>query len=99
MNEEFKLNYYFNLYKDQAFVSNTEFKFKFIKKHGNFKYLNELAIMINKYQVRKYKQNLAIDNNIYGLKNRKNIRNSEKQSFYHKFGTLEERNNRRYENK
>lgn len=54
MNDEFKLNYYFQLYKDRPCNCNKEFKDKFIKKHGEFKYLNELTLRILNYQVEKY---------------------------------------------
>lgn len=58
MNLEFKLNFYFEKYKDSSLNSNDEFRKKFIKEHGNFPYLNELILMINRYQVKKYGSNL-----------------------------------------
>ena len=51
---EFQINYYFNLYKDEPLENSKSFKAKFIKKHGDFKYLNEVILRINRYQVKKY---------------------------------------------
>ena len=51
---EFQINYYFNLYKDEPLRNSKDFKTKFIKKHGDFKYLNEVILRINRYQVKKY---------------------------------------------
>jgi len=50
---EFQINYYFNLYKDEPLQNAKQFKARFIKKHGNFKYLNEVVLRINRYQVKK----------------------------------------------
>lgn len=58
MNLDFKLNYYFEKYKNTSLNSNEDFRLKFIKEHGNFPYLNELILMINRYQVKKYGSNL-----------------------------------------
>ena len=52
--EEFKLNFYFNLYKDKAMVTRNLFRVEFIKRHGEFKYLEELIRMIEDYQINKY---------------------------------------------
>lgn len=51
---EFKLNYYFEKLKDKAFKNSKDFKNKFKKKYGDFKYLNELFVMVNNYQAEKY---------------------------------------------
>ena len=51
---EFKLNYYFEKYKDTPFSNRQNFKRNFIKNHGEFKYLNELIINIEKYQIEKF---------------------------------------------
>lgn len=51
---EFKINYYFNMYKNEPLSNAKEFKMRFIKKHGNFQYLNEVVLRINRYQVKKY---------------------------------------------
>lgn len=59
MSEEFKLNYYFELYKDKPFLNSRDFRIKFTKKYGNFKYISELIIMINKYQCTKYGNGLC----------------------------------------
>lgn len=51
---EFKLQYYFEKYKDISVVSSSKFKNEFIKKEGNFELLNELIVMIQRYQYKKY---------------------------------------------
>lgn len=51
---EFQINYYYNMYKDEPLRNTKSFKAKFIKKHGDFKYLNEVILRINQYQVKKY---------------------------------------------
>ena len=50
----FKLNYYFEILKDKPFKNCKHFKNKFKKKYGDFKYLNELLVMVNNYQAEKY---------------------------------------------
>ena len=42
--EEFKLNFYFNLYKDKCLPNRDTFRKNFKKEHGSFKYLEELII-------------------------------------------------------
>ena len=56
---EFQINYYFNMYKDEPISNAKSFKTKFIKKHGNFQYLNEVVLRINRYQVKKYGNGLV----------------------------------------
>lgn len=52
--EEFKLQFYFNLYKDKALPNREELRKNFKKIHGEFKYLEELILMIEKYQIKTY---------------------------------------------
>lgn len=52
--EDFKLNLYFNMYKDYPIGSRDKFRGRFIKKHGKFHYLPELILMIEKYQKEKF---------------------------------------------
>ena len=52
--EDFKLDFYFNLYKDRGMGNRKRFREDFNKKHGRFQYLEELIVMIEKYQFRKY---------------------------------------------
>ena len=54
MNNKFKLEYYFTIYKEKPFRNRDTFRKDFKKKHGNFKYLNELIEKIEKYQFKKY---------------------------------------------
>lgn len=51
---EFKLNYYFCIYKDKAIGSREEFRNNFKKKYGKFQYIEELIRMIEKYQFKTY---------------------------------------------
>ena len=51
--EDFKLQFYFNLYKDKAMITRSLFRIEFIKRHGEFKYLEELIRMIEYYQINK----------------------------------------------
>lgn len=51
---DFKLQTYFSMYKDTPLENRGTFRLKFKKKHGEFKYVNELIVMIEKYQIDKY---------------------------------------------
>lgn len=52
--EDFKLNLYFNIYKDYPIGSRDSFRQMFIKKNGRYHYLPELILMIEKYQQEKF---------------------------------------------
>lgn len=54
VSEEFKLNLYFNMYKDHPIGSRDNFRTTFRKKHGRYQYLPELILMIEEYQRKKY---------------------------------------------
>ena len=56
---DFKLQFYFKMFKDKPFKNAKVFKSEFIKKYGNFEYLNELVIMITNYQIKKYGYSLC----------------------------------------
>lgn len=56
---EFKLQFYFNLYKEKPFNSRDEFRLNFRKKHGRFQYIEELILMIEKYQMKKYGETIT----------------------------------------
>lgn len=60
---EFKLEFYFNLYKDRPISTREEFRIKFKKTHGEFEYINELLVMIERYQIKKYGTTLYDWNN------------------------------------
>ena len=53
-NIEFKLQMYFSMYKDAPLENRGKFREKFKKKHGEFLYVNELIVMIEKYQIKRY---------------------------------------------
>lgn len=57
-NLDFKLNYYYHKYKDTALPNSDEFRKMFKKDNGNFELLNELVLMVHRYQVKKYGQTL-----------------------------------------
>lgn len=68
MNEEFKLQFYFNLYKDYPVVNRERFRKYFEKLHGKFRYLNELLLMIEKYQHKKFGESIYSDVEYFNLK-------------------------------
>lgn len=68
MKEEFKLQFYFNLYKDYPVASKEKFKMHFEKNHGKFRYFSELYIMISKYQHDNYGETLHNDVEYFNLK-------------------------------
>lgn len=51
---EFKLNYYFTIFKDIPLYGRKKFREIFIKKYGKFQYLEELISMLENYQIKKY---------------------------------------------
>lgn len=53
-NLDFKLNYYYYIYKDDPLPNSDEFRKRFKRDHGKFPYLNELIRMIINYQVKAY---------------------------------------------
>lgn len=89
MNIEFKLNFYFEKYKDYSFKTNEEFKRMFIKKEGDFILLNELVLLVNKYQVKKFGTNLHNECDINGLSRKISKRLNNK--IRKKYGTVSER--------
>lgn len=50
----FKLNYYFEKYKDTSIVSRDNFRQRFRKENGKFKDIEKLIVKIEKYQIKKY---------------------------------------------
>ena len=54
MKEDFKLKFYFNIYKDKPLSSRAEFRIRIKKLHGEFKRLEELIKNIENYQIKKY---------------------------------------------
>lgn len=88
---DFKLNYYFEKYKDYPLSSVTRFKTAFISENGTFELLNELIVMIQRYQIKKYGEILEHGsitlkrNDVYTYSNRENNRK------LRRFGTREER--------
>lgn len=50
----FKLNYYFEKYKDMPFLNRKAFRAAFRRKYGKFEGLEELIIKIEKYQIKKF---------------------------------------------
>lgn len=94
---EFKLNYYFEKYKDHVIGSVTKFKKDFIKNEGEFKYLQEVVVMVMKYQINKYGYIIdGVSQEILG----KGVRfDRENGRTYMRFGSKEERNKRNLKRK
>ena len=92
---EFKLNYYFEKYKDTCIIKTPVFKDRFKKENGDFELLNELIVMIQKYQIKKYGDLVE--------SGKKTFRNVKKGHYSHleqirnrkRFGTKEDRTIRR----
>lgn len=93
---EFKLNYFFEKYKESSLISITDFKREFTKAEGNFDLLIELIKMIHDYQIKKYGECLVSGNMIVNKKRKKNyFNNIENARKRYRFGTVEERNTRK----
>lgn len=94
---EFKLNYYFEKYKDICIIKSRLFKELFIKENGDFPLLNELVVMIQRYQYNKYGELVE--------SGRKTFRNVKKGTYSkqasarekRRFGSKEERLKRKLE--
>lgn len=52
--DDFKLNYYFNLYKDSPVSSRHNFRGFFNKQNGQYDKIQILIEKIEKYQINKY---------------------------------------------
>lgn len=88
---EFKLQLYFEEYKDKLIISTTKFKELFVKKHGEFVLLPELVNMIIKYQYKKY-GNLLQSGSVITRNVKKGTYNQrERARINNRFGTKEER--------
>ena len=58
--EKFRINYYFNLYKDKAISNAKIFKdYLEIKHHINRTIAGKVYLKINKYQVQKYGESVV----------------------------------------
>lgn len=92
---EFKLQYYFEKYKNSTIISTTEFKKKFKNNEGDFDLLSELVIMIQRYQLKKYGDLLpsglvTVEPKGNGGRFKKELNRNR-----NRFGTKEERNIRK----
>lgn len=89
---EFKLNLYFEKYKEESIISYTNFKKKFNDENEHFTLFNELFNMIKEYQFKKY-GSLVMDGK--QVKNyivkKGDYSKLERLRMYDKFGTKEER--------
>lgn len=72
----FKIDFYFNLYKDRAINTASFFrdylKFKYAEKDEIL--INKVFLKINKYQIEKYGSNLTCDGG-YSLERKKTYEN------------------------
>ena len=57
--EEFLYRLYFEMYKDFPVTSTEEFRRFFKKRHGEYKYLNELVRDLQNYQIKKHGQTIV----------------------------------------
>lgn len=92
---DFKLQYYFELYKDTPIASTAKFKLAFTKKHGSFELLNELMIMIQKYQYHKYGDLISDGHNTTESRGNGERFKREMMRMRNRFGTKEERMKRK----
>ena len=88
---EFKLNYYYEMYKDTCIHSIRIFKDNFRKKHGDFALLNELTIMIHKYQYDKYGDLIPSGKQTSVVINQHYYNQLENSRMYKRFGSKDER--------
>lgn len=88
---EFKLKLYFEEYKDSDIISTTKFKERFIKKHGNFELLNELVIMIQKYQYKHYDTLIGSGKSTFKIVKKGDYNKNEQKRINARFGSKEER--------
>ena len=56
--EKFLFNLYFEMYKEYPTSAREEFRKMFTQRHGEYKYINELMLALQNYQVAKFKQTL-----------------------------------------
>lgn len=77
---DFKLNMYFEMYKDKPLPNRDEFRKNFKNKHGKFQYLEELIKMIEKHQFKKYGMTLPKDDLVW-VKNKDDIRRENKKEY------------------
>ena len=94
---EFKLNYYFEMYKDKCVISSTKFKDCFIKRHGDFELLNELFIMIQRYQLETYGTYIGSGKSTFRNVKKGGYSRLDNQRLVSRFGTKEERFRRNLE--
>ena len=72
----FKLNIYYEMYKNKPLPSRDEFRRNFKKKYGKFQDLEELIRMIECYQLKRYGQTLNNFIKIPGKEERKKIQHN-----------------------
>lgn len=90
---EFKLQYYFELYKDTPVLNTARFKKEFTEKHGNFDLIYELIIMIQRYQHKKYGDLISYGDNT--IERNCNRGRNEMRRRTERFGNRRERERRK----
>lgn len=88
---DFKLRYYFEKYKETPVISTGNFKKKFITDNGEFALLNELIVMIQRYQVKKYGDLLASGKRTIVIVKKGTYTHNALARDYQRYGTLEDR--------
>lgn len=89
---EFKLNLYFEKYKEESIISYTDFKKKFNDENEPFTLFNELFNMIKEYQLKKYGSLIESGKEVKNYNVKKgDYCKSERTRMRDRFGTKEER--------
>ena len=96
---EFKLQFYFEKYKNACVISAPKFKAIFTKKEGEFELLNELLVMIQRYQIKKYGDLVTGGKNTYETRGNGKRFDMELTRKRNRFGTKEERKRRKINEK
>lgn len=91
---DFKLNYYFEKYKDICILSVPRFREMFIKENGDFPLISELAMMIQKYQYKEYGNLLSSGRRTGVIVEKGTYNKKENARMRDRFGTKEERQRR-----
>ena len=88
---EFKLNLYFEKYKEESVISYTDFKKKFNDENEPFILFNELFNMIKEYQLKKYGSLIESGKEVKNYVKKGYYCKLERTRMYDRFGTKEER--------
>lgn len=94
-NEDFKMDYYFQKYKEYTMISLEYFRKEFKKTEGNYDKIDELFRKIQRHQIAKYGNVVGTGGHIF-VENRRVTKNDGRK-IKRRFGTKAERRARRKE--